>query len=186
MKILDPDFYQREDAVLIAQQLLGKVLFSQIGGEVTAGMIIETEAYQGIKDRASHAYGGRRTARTEVMYQAGGVAYIYLCYGIHYLLNVVTAPADVPHAVLIRALRPLQGVEVMQKRRQDKKPLCGGPGTVAQALGLSLLHNGVSLSGNEIWIEDHGIEVQNFFSGPRIGVDYAGEDALLPYRFVAL
>jgi DNA-3-methyladenine glycosylase len=184
-KILTPDFYRRDDVVLIAKELLGKVLFSSISGQITGGIITETEAYRGVHDRACHAYGGRRTPRTEVMYAAGGVAYVYLCYGIHHLLNVVTADKDVPHAVLIRSLKPYHGIDVMQKRRQGKKPLCKGPGNVTQALGITTAHNGVVLTSDLLWIEDHGIFFDKIETTARIGIDYAGEDAHLPYRFVA-
>lgn len=127
---------------------------------------------------------GRRTERTEVMYKAGGVAYVYLCYGMHHLLNIVTGPKEMPQAVLIRALKPLEGIDLMRIRRKGKEPLTSGPGTVAQALGITTHHTGVSLLGNSIWIEDHGITLDHMTSTPRIGVDYAGKDALLPFRFV--
>ena len=183
---LRESFYQRSDVVQIARELVGKVLYSSMDGQVTAGMIVETEAYNGVVDRACHAFGGRRTARTEVMFRAGGVAYVYLCYGMHHLLNIVTGPQDMPQAVLIRALKPLEGLDVMLLRRKGKEPLTSGPGTVAQALGITTKHSGVSLLGNTIWIEDHGIAIPNIVTSPRIGVDYAGEDALLPYRFVGM
>jgi DNA-3-methyladenine glycosylase len=115
------EFYSRKDVELIARQLLGKVLCSNIEGDITCGMIVETEAYAGITDRASHAYGGRRTARTEIMYRPGGTAYVYLCYGIHHLFNVVTNVQDQPHAVLIRAIEPIEGIDVMLKRRKQTK-----------------------------------------------------------------
>ncbi len=180
---LSSDFYQRDNVVTVAQELMGKVLFSCFEGKVTAGVIVETEAYDGIHDRACHAFGGRRTPRTEVMYRAGGVSYVYLCYGMHHLVNVITGPQDVPRAVLIRAIKPIEGIETMQKRRKGKKPLAAGPGTVAQALGITTKHNGLSLLEKTIWIEDQGIAFNDLLTGPRIGVDYAGSDALLPYRF---
>jgi len=183
---LPASFYLRDDVVTVAKELVGKVLFSALGGKVTAGVIIETEAYNGVYDKACHAYGGRRTKRTEVMFSPGGVTYVYLCYGMHHLLNVVTGPRDVPSAVLIRALSPLQGVEAMRERRKQKEPLTGGPGTVAQALGIRAQHTGISLIGDEIWIEDHGIKLDSIEASPRIGVDYAGEDALLHYRFTGI
>ncbi len=177
------DFYQAEDVVSVAQSLIGKVLFSCQSGFITGGIITETEAYRGAEDRACHAYGNRRTSRTEVMFQAGGVAYIYLCYGMHHLLNIVTGPQNVPHAVLIRALKPLKGIRVMRERRKRKEPLTAGPGMVAQALGLTTDQNGLSLLENTLWIEDQGIVFESIQVGPRIGIDYAGSDALLPYRF---
>jgi DNA-3-methyladenine glycosylase len=183
MKKLPASFYRRDDVVTVAKELLGKVLYTSFEKQVTAGMIIETEAYNGVHDKACHAYGGRRTARTEVMYSPGGVTYVYLCYGMHQLLNVVTGPQDIPSAVLIRALMPLEGIEIMQARRNKRQLLAAGPGTVSQALGISKKHNGYSLRSHEIWIEDQRQEVGLIQAGPRVGVDYAQEDALLPYRF---
>ena len=181
------DFYLRDDVVTIAKELLGKYLFTQIDDDpVTGGMIIETEAYRGPEDRASHAYGNRRTKRTEVMFHDGGTAYVYLCYGIHHLLNVVTHTANHPHAVLIRAIQPLEGIETMLRRRHKKqldKTLTSGPGSLCQALGITLKHNGLPFDRPPLWIEDRNISIETFHSGPRIGVDYAGEDALLPWRF---
>jgi DNA-3-methyladenine glycosylase len=155
---------------------------------MTAGIITETEAYNGIIDKASHAYGNRRTNRTEIMYRSGGCAYVYLCYGVHSLFNVVTNKEDLPHAVLIRAIQPLHGIEIMELRRgklRSTKAFTGGPGTVSQALGIHYSASGLSLMESKIWIEDQQIKIQksNIIAGPRIGVDYAGEDALLPYRF---
>ncbi len=190
MKKLGADFYRGDDVVAIARTLLGKVLCTSIAGRETKALITETEAYAGVDDRASHAYGGRRTARTEPMYAAGGVAYVYLCYGIHHLFNVVTGSRDVPHAVLVRAGQPVAGMDAMLARHGKQsldQTLLAGPGSLARALGISTDLTGESLAGETIWIEDHGIvfdsDVVN--SGPRIGVDYAGEDAMLPYRFVA-
>jgi len=151
-------------------------------------VITETEAYAGVDDRASHAFGNRRTRRTEPMFDAGGIAYVYLCYGIHHLFNVVTAGKGVPHAVLVRAGTPLEGHETIAGRRgmpADDKRLLAGPGSLARGLGITTALTGESLLGKRVWIEDRGIEVEDgaICSGPRIGVDYAGEDALLPYRF---
>jgi DNA-3-methyladenine glycosylase len=186
---LAADFYMRPDVVQIARELLGKVLFTRIKGKITAGVITETEAYAGVTDRASHAFGDRRTARTEVMYAEGGTAYVYLCYGIHHLFNIVTNKKGVPHAVLIRSIKPYKGIETIRKRRKSKAPgakLCAGPGTVSQGLGILTTHTGLSLLGSTIWIEDVGIKIaeKQIIQNPRIGVDYAGADALLPYRFV--
>jgi DNA-3-methyladenine glycosylase len=146
------------------------------------------EAYNGVADKASHAYGGRRTQRTEVMYAAGGVAYVYLCYGMHHLFNVVTHTKEVPHAILIRAVEPLTGINEMLKRRKKLKAdytLTKGPGSVAQALGITVAHTATSLVDNEIFIADDGFRYPetNIATSARIGVDYAGADALLPYRF---
>jgi DNA-3-methyladenine glycosylase len=184
-KRLSRAFYLQDDVVRIARELLGKVLVTRFNGVHTAGIITETEAYAGIVDRASHAYGGRRTKRNEVMYAAGGCSYVYLCYGMHQMFNVVTNRKDVPHAVLVRAVQPIIGMEVMAERRQAKAFTTNGPGKVTQALGIHTGHNGMDLAGHVLYIEDRAIVVpdQHITTGPRIGVDYAGDDALLPYRF---
>jgi len=187
---LESAFYQRDDVVQISRELLGKVLCTRLSGGVTRAIITETEAYAGVTDRASHAWSGRRTRRTEPMYAAGGVAYVYLCYGIHHLFNVVTGAAEVPHAVLVRAALPLEGEALMLKRRgkaRRDKTLLAGPGSTACALGITTALTGVSLSGNRLWIEDRGIDVSDadVSCGPRVGVAYAGADALLPWRFIA-
>lgn len=182
-------FYLGTDVVSSSRQLLGKVLATRVDGVYTAGIITETEAYAGAIDRASHAFGNRRTARTEVMFGEGGRAYVYLIYGIHCLFNVVIGPEEVPLAVLVRGIEPLEGVGIMLRRRQLKevKPQLGaGPGAAAQALGITRLLNGEDLTqSNQIWIEDRGIKVPaaDIASGTRVGVAYAQEDALLPYRF---
>jgi len=195
MHKLDNAFYDRAGVVAVARDLLGKVLVTEFGGRRTSGRIVETEAYNGVGDRASHAWSGRRTRRTEVMYAAGGTAYVYLIYGIHHLFNVVTNKKDIPHAVLVRALEPMEGIEVMRERlgrdggaNEGLKPdysLTRGPGNLSRALGLRTVHTGVSLMGDEIWIGDDGYRPKRseIIAGPRIGVDYAGVDAGLPYRF---
>jgi DNA-3-methyladenine glycosylase len=189
MEKLGADFYAREDVVKIAWELLGKVLCTRFNGQFTCGRIVETEAYNGVVDRASHSFGGRRTNRTEIMYAEGGTAYVYLCYGIHHLFNVVTNAKDTPHAVLIRALEPLEGIDTMLMRTGKKKldfSLTRGPGNVSKALGIATKHTGQNLfEDDSIWIADDGLPLHaiNIISSPRIGVDYAGEDALLPYRF---
>jgi DNA-3-methyladenine glycosylase len=187
---LPEDFYLRDDVVAISNELLGKVLCTQMDGDPTKIIITETEAYAGVTDKASHAYGNKRTRRTEPMFGRGGTAYVYLCYGIHYLFNVVTNASDIPHAVLIRAGIPLAGTEVMLKRRnktQVDKTLLGGPGSLAKALGITTGHSGLSLLDSQIWIEDQGIEISDgaILVGPRVGVDYAADDAMRPYRFRA-
>lgn len=184
------EVYLRNDVVGIARDLLGKVLCTHIEGRATAAIITETEAYAGVTDRASHAYGGRRTRRTEPMFGPGGIAYVYLCYGIHHLFNVVTGEAGTPHAILVRAGSPVDGVETMlSRRRKDRadKNLMAGPGTIAQALGIKTSMTGTDLEGDSLWIEDRGIVVndKDIKSGPRVGVDYAGDDAKRPWRFVA-
>jgi DNA-3-methyladenine glycosylase len=181
-------FYQRSDVVQIAKELLGKILVTNWKGLITSGRIVECEAYAGVIDKASHAHGERRTARTKVMYSEGGFAYVYLCYGIHHLFNVVTNSKNIPHAILIRALEPLEGIEEMLLRTNKKKfdnTLTRGPGNVSKALGILTKHTGVSLLEKKMFIANDGWEYQKNEIGvsPRIGVDYAGEDALLPYRF---
>ncbi len=184
--VLSSEFYLRSDVVQIARDLLGKRLFTKCAnGCVTGGIIIETEAYAGPVDRASHAYNNRRTQRSEVMFHTGGIAYVYLCYGIHHLLNVVTNIEGIPHAVLIRAIHPTDGIETMLKRRGKKAlspTLTNGPGSVAKALGIDQRHNGLSLNSPSLWIEEH-IDPKQITASPRIGIDYAGEDAKLPWRF---
>ncbi len=194
MKKLSADFYLRPDVVQIAKYLLGKKLCTFINNEFTSGIITETEAYEGIIDKASHAYNNRRTERTETMYKQGGVCYVYLCYGIHHLFNVVTNEKDTPHAVLIRAVKPVEGIDVMLQRR-NKSPLRGdargakiltsGPGALSQALGITTAHNATKLSGKLIWIEDAGMNFteKQIIKTTRIGVDYAKEHALWNYRF---
>ena len=183
------EFYVRDDVVEISRDLLGKVLCTKINGQVTKVTITETEAYAGVDDKASHAYGGRRTKRTEPLYARGGTAYIYLCYGIHHLFNVVTNEADTPHAVLIRAGMPFERSDLMQKRRkkrQTDKTFLTGPGSLSQALGITIDLTGTDLLGDRIWIEDHSntIDEIGIITSPRIGIDYAEEDAKRPYRFV--
>lgn len=185
---LTPEYYQNEDVIALAKDLLGKVLYTHIDGQISAGIIVETEAYYGIKDKASHAYGGRRTNRTETMYSAGGVAYVYLCYGMHHLFNVVSSVKDDPHAVLIRAVEPLIGKELMEERRGmpvSRPTVSSGPGSAAKALGIDRTFNQKDLSGNEIWIEDHQVRYmdEEIIACPRVGIAYAQEHALLPWRF---
>ena len=188
MNKLPVSFFEHEHTLQTAKLLIGKVLVSNIDGSITTGIISETEAYLGEKDRASHAFGLRRTTRTEIMFGPAGHVYVYLCYGIHHLFNVVTNIKGVPHAILIRNILPLAGLDVMMKRRNknELKTLLTGPGTLSQALGINISHNGTKLSGSQIFIEDHGISISEdrIESTPRIGVDYAGEDAALPYRFI--
>lgn len=195
---LDHAFYDRAGVVTVAKDLLGKVLVTEFGGQRTSGRIVETEAYNGVGDRASHAWSGRRTTRTEVMYGVAGTAYVYLIYGIHHLFNVVTNKKDIPHAVLVRALQPIDGIPLMMQRmnRHEIKTehgevakvdysLTRGPGNLSRALGLFTKHTATSLLGDEIWIGDDGWRPKRseIVAGPRIGVDYAGVDAGLPYRF---
>jgi DNA-3-methyladenine glycosylase len=186
---LSPEFYQRTDVVQVARDLLGKVLVTEWNGQRTAGIISETEAYRAPDDKACHAYQNRRTPRTEVMFWSGGHAYIYLCYGIHHLFNVVTGPADMACAVLIRGVVPLEGVETMRVRRRLKghsKRLAAGPGTLSVALGLHTQQTGQNMldAQSPIWLEDRKIIPLSIEATPRIGVDYAAECAEWPWRFV--
>ncbi|WP_316766889.1 DNA-3-methyladenine glycosylase [Pedobacter frigiditerrae] len=188
MPKLPYSFYQQEDVTSLAVQLLGKQLFTLIDGQLTGGTIVETEAYNGIIDKASHAYNGRFTPRTATMYEAGGISYVYLCYGIHHLFNVVTNTKNNPHAVLIRGIEPTEGLSIMLERRnmQSIAPrITAGPGALAKALGIDKNLNAKDLLGDEIWIEDNGIHFkpEDIIASPRVGVDYAEEHALLPSRF---
>jgi DNA-3-methyladenine glycosylase len=185
---LPSSFYLNTDVVHLAKSLIGKYLFTCIDDIVTGGYIVETEAYNGVIDRASHAFGNRNTPRTSTMFMEGGIAYVYLCYGIHEMFNVVTSIEGQPHAILIRAIYPTDGIEAMLWRRnmETLKPnITRGPGSVAKALGISRAINAISLQSDTLWIEDRGLIIpdENIASAPRIGVDYAGEDASLPYRF---
>jgi DNA-3-methyladenine glycosylase len=187
-KIIPPSFYLSEDVVAVARSLVGKILTTCLSEGVTTGRIVETEAYAGVTDRASHAYGGRRTDRTEVMYRAGGTAYVYLCYGMHHLTNVVTHREGIPHAVLIRALEPMEGLDIMRARSGGRLPdrlLCSGPGRLSKAMGVCTAHTGMRLDTRSFCILDDGCSPSHpVVATPRIGVDYAGDDALLPYRFM--
>ncbi len=188
LKKLPASFYNRTDVLAIARELLGKVLVTDRDGIRTSGRIVEVEAYAGAVDKASHAFGGRRTARNEAMYGEGGVAYVYLCYGIHHLFNVVTNRAGEPHAILIRALEPMEGITDMLIRTGKKiadYTLTKGPGNVGKALGLRPADSAAPLTGSAIYLGDDGFVYPAgvIQASPRIGVDYAGIDALLPYRF---
>jgi DNA-3-methyladenine glycosylase len=186
-KKLPESFYLREDVVAIARELLGKVLVTEFEGQRTSGRIVETEAYAGEIDRASHASKGR-TARTEVMFGAGGRAYVYLCYGIHQMFNIVTNVHGVPHAILIRGVEPMEGIDIMLARTGKKtldRTLTRGPGNVGRAFGFHTSQCGLSLQGKELFIYDDGFELTESMIGasPRIGVDYAGDHAAWDYRF---
>lgn len=183
---LNKAFFKRSDVVQISKDLIGKYLYTKINDNITGGIIVETEAYCGSIDRASHAYPDKITPRTKVMFAEGGRSYVYLCYGIHFLFNIVTNVKGKADAILIRALEPTKGIEVMKKRRNISKSgyaLTGGPGKLTQALGIDLSHNSVSLDSDLIWLEDLNKIKPEIVSGIRIGVDYAGKDALLPWRF---
>tara|TARA_Y100000590_G_C15680064_1_gene999472 strand:- start:116 stop:718 length:603 start_codon:yes stop_codon:yes gene_type:complete len=185
---LNLDFYQRDNVVEISKELLGKTLFTNFDDKITAGIIVETEAYAGITDRASHAFNSKRTKRNQVMYKAGGIAYVYLCYGMHHLFNIVTNKKNIPHAVLIRAIEPIIGLDIMLNRRlQSKKTfsLTSGPGCLSKALGITTNNSGISLLKNHIWIEGQNTPVKEYdiVSSSRVGIQYAKEDANNPWRF---
>lgn len=187
---LSHSFYLRDDVVRVSRDLLGKFLVTRIDGELTSGMITETEAYRGLDDKASHAFNNRRTKRTETMFRQGGCAYVYLCYGIHHLFNVVVGEEGLANAVLIRAVEPVDNVPLIQQRRKIPKmkpQLTAGPGVMSRALGIKTHLDGTTLLDEKgaIWIEDRGIRFteDQIQSGPRIGVDYAGECAGWPWRF---
>jgi DNA-3-methyladenine glycosylase len=186
---LEKSLYLQEDVVQIAKDLLGKYLFTYFEDKITAGIIIETEAYAGITDKASHAYANRYTKRTEIMYREGGIAYVYLCYGLYPLFNVVTNKTGIPHAVLIRGIEPIEGIEYIKERyiqKNQKGLIINGPGKLTKALGINCTHTGVDLNENQIWIEDKHLTIneEDIIITSRIGVSYAKEDALLPYRFI--
>lgn len=182
-------FYRRQQVVKVAKALMGKLLVTYFDGELCVGRITETEAYDGVNDRASHAWNGRYTPRTATMYQPGGIAYVYLCYGIHHLFNVVTGLENHPQAVLIRSVEPLKGINTMLMRtgkKQVNKLLCAGPGNVSKAMGIHSLHNAANLQSKELFIADDrfAFPSRQILATPRIGVDFAGDHAQWPYRFI--
>lgn len=187
VKPLLSDFYSRSDVVQTSKDLLGCVLCTTIDGHYTSGVITETEAYCGRNDKACHANNNTRTARTEVMYGPPGHSYVYLCYGIHHLFNVVTNREELADAVLIRAIKPLEGIEIIKKRRRmnSLKRISDGPGKLTQALAIRTAMSGCSLFEPPVWIEGRRDKISDdmIISSPRIGVDYAGEDALRKWRF---
>ncbi|MBC7914634.1 MAG: DNA-3-methyladenine glycosylase [Pyrinomonadaceae bacterium] len=181
-------YYQQNDVVNISRHLLGKPIYTNVGAQITGGIIVETEAYRGPDDKGSHAYNDRRTPRNETMYAAGGIIYMYICYGIHDMLNIVTGTEGMSHAVLIRAIEPTKGVEIMRRRRgfnNDDKRLCKGPGALAKALGLTKMHDKTSLQGDTIWIEDTGVNVpdDSVIACPRIGLNIDEPYKSIPWRF---
>ena len=184
---LEREFYTGKNTAKIARDLLGKLLVVPAeDGRRVSGMIVETEAYLGAGDRAAHSYGGRRTARVEPMYGLGGHAYVFFVYGMYFQFNVVTGPEEHPHAVLIRGLEPVDGVDIMRERRGVRKDrdLTSGPGKLCIATGIDRSFDGADLTGDRVWLESfRKFRKNDVESGPRVGVDYAGEDALLPLRF---
>jgi DNA-3-methyladenine glycosylase len=188
-RVLTSKDYADPRPTRIARFFLGKFLCVQAPDGYAEGMITETEAYWGPQDAASHAYGNRRTARTEVMFAAGGAAYVYFCYGMHRMFNIVTGKAETPHAVLVRAVKITAGHDIVKRRRKGvaEKNWASGPGRVCAALNIEMHHNRHDLPrGEKIWIEDRGVKVppRDVQRRPRIGVDYAGAWALKPWRFV--
>jgi DNA-3-methyladenine glycosylase len=211
-KKLTRDFYLSEDTVAVARDLLGKLLVvPDETGRRVSGMIVETEAYLGVDDRAAHSYGGRRTTRNEVMYGIAGHVYVFFVYGMYNQFNVVTGPPDHPHAVLIRAVEPVEGIETMRERRWARmsepravrgprpgipagvrvatrlppdKNLTSGPGKLCIALNIDRSLNGADLRGKQVWLEEYrSLKPSEIADGPRIGIDYAGVDAKRPWRF---
>jgi DNA-3-methyladenine glycosylase len=187
-------WYRHHDVVSLSRDLLGKYLFTNLPfgkkGErkLTGGIIVETEAYAGAIDKASHAHGNRRTKRTEVMFSHGGVAYIYLIYGFHNMFNIITNEEGTPHAILIRAIEPTDGIDIMLRRRNMSAPerkLTGGPGVLCEALGITRELNGEPLDGDKVWLEDRGLSYvkKDIIASPRVGIAYAEEDAHHPWRF---
>jgi DNA-3-methyladenine glycosylase len=180
-------FYTRADVVAVARRLLGQLLVVPTrDGRRVSGIIVETEAYRGPEDRASHAYGGRRTRRTEPMYAPGGTAYVYFVYGMYHQFNVVTAVADVPHAVLVRALEPVEGLPLMRRRRGGVAPLdlTSGPGKLCIALGIDRRLDRADLLGDRVWLEPgRRVRPADIAAGPRVGIDYARDWAARPWRF---
>lgn len=174
----------------LAAELIGRVLVRRVDGEMLAGRIIETEAYVGVKDRASHAFGGRRTSRNEMMYAAAGTLYVYFTYGMHYCMNVVCGGVDEPVAVLLRAIEPMMGLDAMSRRRRGSSDLCSGPAKLCQALALDRAHNGLNLlTDDSIWIAEPGpglspISRRCVQRTPRIGIDSAGAWAKRRLRWV--
>ncbi|MGM0580396.1 MAG: DNA-3-methyladenine glycosylase [Bacteroidota bacterium] len=184
---LERSIFQNPDVVELAQYLLGKVICTNINGVCCEAMITETEAYSGENDKACHANMGRYTQRTATMFEEGGHAYIYLCYGIHHLFNIVSNIKGKADAVLVRSVQPISGIDSMLKRRKAVKSspkVYAGPGKLSQALGIDKSLNGIDLVSNDsIYLLDQNIGVKKIVKTTRIGIDYAGDDALLPWRF---
>jgi DNA-3-methyladenine glycosylase len=188
MKKIPLSFYTRKDVVEIAKDLIGKLIVTNFNGSITSGRIVETEAYVAITDKASHSFGSKRTARNEHMYAVAGTAYVYTCYGLHQMMNVITNDKNIPDAVLIRAVEPLEGIDIMLKRTGKNtldKTLTRGPGNVGKALGIFKHHSGNHLLGNKIYLMNDNTKIneEQIGTSVRIGVESAGADSLLPYRF---
>lgn len=191
MNKLSRDFYSR-DTETVAKELLGKILVHEINGYTLAGKIVETEAYLGVIDKAAHSYGGRKTPRVEVMYGKAGLSYVFIIYGMYYCFNVVTQKEGIPEAVLIRALEPVEGLDIIANERFKKnydaltktqiKNLTNGPGKLCNALKIDKSLNGEDLCNNKLYIEDAN-EAFNMVTSKRIGIDYAEEAKDFPLRF---
>ena len=188
MKKVPLSFYDRDDVVQIARELLGKIIVTNFEGQITSGRIVETEAYIGITDKASHSFGHRRTSRNEHMYLSAGNSYVYICYGMHRMFNITTNKKDIPDAVLIRAVEPIKGINIMAQRTGKKitdKTITRGPGNAGKALGIEKHHSGLFLLDEEIYLLDDEkiIAAEKIGISKRIGVESAGADGLLPFRF---
>mgnify|MGYP001384755593 CR=1 FL=1 len=187
MSKLNKSFYCSNNILDIAQSLLGKILYTNFSNKLTGGMIVEVEAYLGATDKACHSYNNKRTKRTEAMFESGGISYVYLCYGMHYLFNIVTNHANIPHSVLIRSAIVKSGLSAIQTRRNpniSNTKLLNGPGNFAKGMGITMDFNGIYLNSNNIWIENtfsNGLSIE---SNLRVGIDFAGPDALLPWRYI--
>ncbi|HYJ92673.1 MAG TPA: DNA-3-methyladenine glycosylase [Pyrinomonadaceae bacterium] len=186
-KRVSREFFLRKDTVRVTKDLLGKLLVVPApDGTRVSGMIVEAEAYLGIEDKAAHSYGGRRTARNEITYAEGGHVYVFFVYGMYYQLNLVTGPAEHAHVVLVRAIEPVEGIEIMRQRRGNMpdKNLTSGPGKLTIALGIDRTYNGEHLSGDRIWVEEYkSFKKSEIASGSRVGIDYAEEFVDVPWRF---
>lgn len=192
MEKLDREFYNR-DSILVARDLLGKVLVHHIGGQRISARIVETEAYMGVHDKAAHSYGGKRTPRVEVMYGEPGFSYVFLIYGMYYCFNIVTREMGIPQAVLIRAVEPLEGVEWMAQKRFNmayeqltkakRKGLTNGPGKLCGALSIDKSINGMDLCGDELYLEVGINKEFKIITTKRIGIDYAQEAKDFLWRF---
>ena len=188
-QVLNKAYYQNPDILFLAKDLLGKTLHTQFQGQHTFGKIVETEAYKAPEDRGSHAFQNKRTNRTEIMFSEGGLAYVYLCYGIHSMVNVVSGPKESAHAILIRAIEPMHNINLMKQRVVTNKKdilLASGPGNVCKAMGIMTKHNGLKLyDKSNIWIEDHHEQIseKDIIMSPRVGIAYANEWAHKPWRF---
>ncbi|OAQ38223.1 3-methyladenine DNA glycosylase [Pedobacter psychrophilus] len=186
MKLIQ-SFYDSDDTLKMAKDLIGHFLYTNLDGNITGGMIVETEAYMGVTDSSCHTFNNRKTNRNATMYCQGGVIYMYVCYGIHDMLNIVTGSEGDSQVILIRAIEPLTGIEIMKERRGDVplKRLTKGPGSLAKALGLKRIHDGISLTEDKVWIEDQGfkVEPENIIETARIGLGCPEPYFSIPWRF---